>query len=80
MELDFRHSELFANPIHLLAIHLYEQYGYLVKTSTEDTCLLHLKSIYVILYHDKSDPFQRSDTRNWTNHVSGARFLLSQSP
>ena len=41
MELDFRHSELFANPIHLLAIHLYEQYGYFVKTSTEDTCLLH---------------------------------------
>jgi hypothetical protein len=56
MELDFRHSELFANPIHLLAIHLYEQYGYFVKTSTEDTCLLHLKSIYVILYRWQERP------------------------
>ena len=49
MELDFRHSELFANPIHLLAVHLHEQYVNFGKTSTGDTFLLHLKGIYMIL-------------------------------
>jgi hypothetical protein len=49
MELDFRHSELFANPIHLLAVHLHKQYLNFGKTSTGDTFLLHLNSIYMIL-------------------------------
>src|SRR5271165_1383429 len=49
MELDFRHSELLTNPIHLLAIHLGKQYGYCGETSTSDTFLLHLYSIYLIL-------------------------------
>ena len=49
MELDFRHSELFTNPIHLLAVHLDEQYVNFGKTSTGDTFLLHLNGIYTIL-------------------------------
>ena len=49
VELDFRHSELFTNPIHLLAVHLDEQYVNFGKTSTGDTFLLHLNRIYMIL-------------------------------
>jgi hypothetical protein len=57
MELDFRHSELLANPIHLLAIHIAQQYVQLEKTSTADTLFPHLIRIYVILYFMKKTAF-----------------------
>ena len=41
MELDLRHPELFANPIHLLAVHIEEPYRKIDNPSTTDTILLH---------------------------------------
>lgn len=43
MELDFRHPELFANPIHLLAIHIEKKYRKIDEASTADTFRLHDK-------------------------------------
>jgi hypothetical protein len=57
MELDFRHSELLANPVHLLAIHIAQQYVQLEKTSTTDTFLLHQRRICVILYFMEKTAF-----------------------
>jgi hypothetical protein len=62
MELDLRHPELFANPIHLLAVHLHKLYGHSQETSTVDTLLLHYNSIYVILAVMARETFSGAQT------------------
>ena len=75
MKLDFRHPELFANPIHLLAVHLCKLYGHSQETSTEDTFLLYYKGICMILTLWQERPFPALRHLEFNESCIGAAFF-----
>ena len=58
MELDFRHSELLANPVHLRAIHIDEQYGRFGQMSTADT------NFVLMAYVSDTDAYEERQIRS----------------
>ena len=66
MELNFRHSKLLADPVHLRAIHIGGQYGRFGRMSTAVTYFMHRERMSMIRMHFGSTNLS---INRWPSHL-----------